>query len=63
MSTVVSILGADVLGLDMLLQVAEQLLDRVQPWRVLGVEQYVDFKAPGSLQNQTMLVDHSIVHQ
>ena len=63
MSTVISLLVVDVIGLDLLLQIAEQLLDWVQPWRVLGIEQYVDFKVPGSLQNQAMLVDHSIVHQ
>jgi hypothetical protein len=45
------------------LDVVEQLLDGVQPGRVLRVEQHVDFELAGCLVDGAVLVDRGVVHE
>jgi hypothetical protein len=45
------------------LDVVEQLLDGVQPGRVLRVEQHVDFEFASCLVDGAVLVDRGVVHE
>ena len=45
------------------LDVVEQLLDGVQPGRVLRVEQHVDLELARRLVDRAVLVDRGVVHQ
>jgi hypothetical protein len=50
-------------NIQVLLNKREQLLNRVEPRRVLCIEEEVDFELPCSLLDIGVLVNNSIVHE
>ncbi len=49
--------------LDSLFDQLEQLLDWIQPWRILCVKQHIYFHFASSFHHERVLVDDSIIHQ
>ena len=57
------LLVVDSLILDSFFDQLEQLLDGIQPWSILSVEQHIYFHLSSSFHDERVFVDDSIIHQ
>lgn len=57
------LLGVYVNIFEVLLNHSEQLLDWVEPWTILSIEEHIHFHLPTCLEYRWMSMDDSIVHQ
>lgn len=57
------LLGSDLLCFQIFLNVREEHFYRIEPGRILGIEEHIHFKLASSLHDFRMLMNDSIIHQ